>query len=107
MTAIPDPFQAVLKGTTLCLVAQGPLVASQVAAQRSALKEHLVRAEQAVVLDLGASDLVDSLGITLIVGLYKSCQERKLAFSIEGVNPEALRLFRFFSLNEFFEIREK
>jgi anti-anti-sigma factor len=107
MTSIPDPFNASLEGGILRLVAMVPLVAGNVAAQRTALKEHLDRAEQAVVLDLGKSDLVDSLGITLVVGLYKSCQERKLAFSVAGANAEVLRLFKFFSLNEVFEIRGK
>lgn len=105
MTANPDPFDIEVQGTTLRLVALGPLVASVVAAQRAALRELLKRAGQAVVLDLTAAELVDSLGITLIVGLYKTCQERKLAFSVAGANPEVLRLFRFFRLNEIFEIR--
>ena len=107
MTATPDPIQAILDGKVLRLVALVPLVASNVATQRAALKAHLEQAEQAVVLDLGQSDLVDSLGITLVVGLYKSCLERKLAFSVAGANAEVLRLFKFFNLNEIFEIREK
>jgi anti-anti-sigma factor len=107
MTATPDPIQAILDGKVLRLVALVPLVASNVAAQRTVLKEHLEQAEQAVVLDLGQSDLVDSLGITLVVGLYKSCLERKLTFSVAGANAEVLRLFKFFSLDEIFEIREK
>jgi anti-anti-sigma factor len=107
MTAIADPFDVVVQGPTLRLVAHGPLVASAVAAQRAALREHLKRAGQAVVLDLAASELVDSMGITLIVGLFKSCQERKLAFSVAGAHAEVLRLFRFFRLNEIFDIGEQ
>jgi len=107
MASIPDPFDASLTGGTLRLAALTPLVASNVTAQRAALKEHLGKAGQAVVLDLGKSEMVDSLGITLVVGLYKSCVEHKLPFSVEGASAEVLRLFRFFSLNEIFEIREK
>jgi len=107
MTPIPDPFAATLKGKTLRLAALGSLVANNVAAQRTYLKEHLDQAKKAVVLDLSAAEMVDSLGITLVVGLYKSCQERSLAFSVEGVNAEVLRLFKFFNLNEVFEIRER
>jgi anti-sigma B factor antagonist len=106
MTSTIDPFKATLAGTTLVLTALGNLVANNVDSQRASLKEHLGQAKQAVVLDLSSADLVDSLGITLVVGLYKSCKEKGLAFSVAGANVEVLRLFKFFSLNEVFEIRE-
>ncbi len=107
MISTPDPFTATFDGKVLRLAALGDLVASNVTAQRAFLKEHLGQAKKSVVLDLTASGMVDSLGITLIVGLFKSCQEHKLAFAVEGANTEVLRLFKFFSLNEVFEIREK
>ena len=105
MNPVPDPFNATTVGNALHLLALGNLVAGTVAAQRVFLGEHLDRAKHAVVLDLGGAELVDSLGITLVVGLYKSCQERKLDFSVEGVNAEVMRLFKFFSLNDVFQIR--
>lgn len=107
MKPMNDPFKVTLEGTTLRLAPLGNLVANNVDAQRAALKEHLGQAQKAVVLDLGAAELVDSLGITLVVGLYKSCKERGLAFSVAGASAEVLRLFKFFSLNEVFEIRER
>jgi anti-anti-sigma factor len=100
-------FTATLEGGTLRLLALGNLVANHVGAQRLFLKEHLGEAKEAVILDLGSVELVDSLGITLLVGLYKSCKEKQLGFRVEGVNSEVLRLCKFFSLNEEFEIRER
>ena len=107
MTNLPDTFDARLQDQVLYLAARGPLVAGHVHDQRAALKQHLALAEKAVVLDLSEADLVDSLGITLVVGLYKSCVEHNLFFSVSGANPEVLRLFKFFNLNEVFAIREK
>ena len=106
MTLNPDLFAILLEGGTLRLKAQDSLSAAHVAAQRAFLKECLGQAGNAVVLDLSSSELVDSLGITLVVGLYKSCKEKGLAFSVEGANAEVARLFKFFSLDELFEIRE-
>lgn len=105
--SIPDPFHAVAKEGVLHLEARTPLVAAYVAAQRDFLKAQLDRAERAVVLDLTCAELVDSLGVTLIVGLFKSCRERQLGFSVVGANTEVLRLFHFFSLNDCFEIMGK
>ena len=82
-------------------------MASSVEDQRRFLKEHLGQATQAVRLELDGAEQVDSLGVTLIVGLYKSCKERGLAFSVIGVNAEVMRLFKFFSLHTVFELREK
>jgi anti-anti-sigma factor len=106
MASMSVPFDVSSTGGTLRLVALVPLVASNIAALRAALKEHLGAAEQAVLLDLGHVELVDSLGIYLVVSLNKSCQERQVSFSVAGANAEVLRLFEFFGLNEVFDIRE-
>lgn len=107
MTLSSDPFTIALEGDTLRLKALDSLSATHVAAQRAFLKESLDKAGNAVVLDLGSSELVDSLGITLIVGLYKSCKERGLAFSVEGANAETARVFTFFGLDEIFATRTR
>ncbi len=85
---------------------KGDLVASTVEAMRESLLKALEGAEGAVVLDLGTSRQIDSLGITLVLGLFKTCQQRGLGFSIEGVNPDILRVFRLFNLTKFFPVTE-
>lgn len=85
---------------------KGDLVASTVEALRESLLKALEEADGPVVLDLGASRQIDSLGITLVLGLFKTCQQKGLAFSIEGVNTDILRVFRLFNLTKFFPVTE-
>ncbi len=85
---------------------KGDLVASTVEALREGLLKALEEADGPVVLDLGTARQIDSLGITLVLGLFKTCQQKGLAFSIEGVNPDILRVFRLFNLTKFFPVAE-
>jgi len=59
------------------------------------------------VLDLTAAEVVDSLGITLILGLFKTCQQKKIPFQVEGVSADLLRVFKLFSLPRLFTILER
>lgn len=93
-------------GGTTRLQPKGDLVASTVEALRDALLKSLEEAEGPVVLDLAASRQVDSLGITLVLGLFKSCQQKGLAFSVEEVNPDIHRVFRLFNLTKIFPVKE-
>jgi anti-anti-sigma factor len=62
--------------------------------------------QSAVVLDLGAVEQIDSLGITLVLGLFKTCQKTSASFGVEGVKPDIMRVFRLFNLPKFFSIAE-
>ena len=94
------------KNGDLRLKPKGDLVASRVDAQRLSLMKALEEGSGNVILDLGSAQQVDSLGITLVLGLFKSCQKQGFAFSVEGVSPDILRVFRLFNLQKFFPIRE-
>jgi anti-sigma B factor antagonist len=102
----PDTFTIHKEDGILRLEALDDLSASHVSAQQAFLKTCLDQAGEAVVLDLRRAELVDSLGITLLLGLWKSCKEKGLAFRVEGVNAEISRLFHLFSLDRVFEFRE-
>lgn len=90
----------------LRLSPKGDLVASTVEALRDGMLKAVEEAKGPVVLDLGTTRQIDSLGITLTLGLYKSCQKKGLEFSIEGASPDLLRVFRLFNLTRFFPIVE-
>ena len=66
----------------------------------------LETSSEGVVLDLAAVEQLDSLGITLVLGLFKSCQKAGRAFSVEGVKPDIMRVFKLFNLPRFFPIAE-
>jgi anti-anti-sigma factor len=82
------------------------LVASTVEALRDGLLKALGEAKGPVILDLSYTKQIDSLGITLVLGLFKTCQQKGLGFSVEGVSADILRVFRLFNLTKFFLVKE-
>lgn len=106
MTSVKSQLSAKKQGEVLRLTPKSDLVASTVEAHRTSLSKAIEDASGAVVLDLSSVEQVDSLGITLVLGLFKSCQKAGIAFSIEGVRPDILRVFRLFNLTKFFSIAE-
>lgn len=88
------------------LLASGDLVASTVEQERAALLSRIETLTGPVVFDLSQVQEIDSLGITLVLGLFKSCQKLGLPFSVEGVSPDIMRVFRLFSLPKVFPVRE-
>jgi anti-anti-sigma factor len=94
------------RAETLRILASGDLLASSVEGERTRLLGLLEGVAVPVVLDLAQVKEIDSLGITLVLGVYKTCQKRGLAFSLTGVHPEIMRVFRLFSLPKLFPIQE-
>ncbi|MBY0402943.1 MAG: STAS domain-containing protein, partial [Cyanobacteria bacterium] len=45
----------------------------------------------AVVLDLSRIELMDSIGVKIIIGLFTTCQEKNLSLSIEVASEQILR----------------
>jgi anti-anti-sigma factor len=106
MAAAKSPMKTQKADGTVRLNPNGDLVASTVETLRDGMLKALDAAKVAVVLDLSSSKQIDSLGITLVLGLFKSCQKKELAFSIEGANADLLRVFKLFNLTKFFPIAE-
>ena len=106
MTTGNPPLAAERDGARLRLQPQVNLVASTVEHQRSAMAQALKNPAGEVVLDLAQVEQLDSLGITLVLGLFKSCQKEGTPFRLEGVRPDLMRVFRLFNLAKFFPIRE-
>jgi serine/threonine-protein kinase RsbW len=106
MTTGNSPLLTKKKGDVLRLIPKSDLVASTVEQHRTSMMKALESAGDKVVLDLSSVELLDSLGITLVLGLFKSCQKSGAAFSIEGVKPDILRVFKLFNLTKFFPVVE-
>ena len=88
----------------LRLAPQQDLVASTVEALRAAFAKSLKGATGTLVLDLAQVEQTDSMGITLVLGLFKSCQAKGLGFRIQGANADIQRVFKLFNLTKFFEV---
>jgi anti-sigma B factor antagonist len=85
----------------------GNLVASTVEERRKMAMAALAAPCSEAILDLTESEVVDSLGITLILGLFKTCQQRHIPFRVEGANGDLMRVFKLFSLPKLFPIQER
>jgi anti-anti-sigma factor len=97
-------FVMVRSGNSLQIDAKANLVASTVQGQREVLLQALEPAPDKVVLNLGSTDQLDSLGITLILGLFKSCSKGSIPFEVQGVPPNMMRVFQLFSLQKLFPV---
>ena len=100
-----DTIKTAIEDNVLRIAPTNDLVASSVADARTEMLAALEGSYEAVVLDLSAIEQVDSLGISLVVGLCKTCQEKGAAFSVEGVNQNLLRVFKLFKLPEHFPVK--
>ncbi len=59
-----------------------------------------------MVLDVTQITTIDSLGIKLIVGLYKSCQEKKITLELEVASASLIKILNLCKLNQFIDIKE-
>ncbi|MFZ5986437.1 MAG: STAS domain-containing protein [Bacillota bacterium] len=57
-----------------------------------------------VVLDIRNVKIIDSTGISFVVGLYKSVKKLEKGFRIEGVCTDIQKLFNVMKLDEVFKI---
>jgi anti-anti-sigma factor len=104
MSGNSQTFKLERNDGTLRIEAAGNLVASSVEGQREFLLKALEKPEGKVVLNLSATDLVDSLGITLILGLFKTCQKSAIGFQVDGVSSSIMRVFKLFNLPKLFPV---
>lgn len=106
MTTPKSPLSTRRKDGQLRLAPRTDLVASTVEAHRTSMMKAIEGASESVVLDLADVEQIDSLGITLVLGLFKSCQKSGAVFSVVGVKPDILRVFKLFNLTKFFSVTE-
>jgi anti-anti-sigma factor len=57
-----------------------------------------------VIIDISGVKSIDSTGITLLIGIYKSMKAKGIITKLEGVSKEIYELFKYMSFEEVFEI---
>jgi anti-anti-sigma factor len=85
---------------------KGDIVASTVEAIKRSLLRAIEEADGLVTLDMALVKVVDSLGITLVLGLFKTCKAKELGFEVVNLNPDIHRVFKLFNLTKFFPVAE-
>jgi anti-anti-sigma factor len=100
-----ERIKATLQENTLRIAPLEDIVASSVEEMRTEVQAALKDLHDAVVLDISAVEQVDSLGISLVIGLFKNCQEKDRPFSVEGVSQDLVRVFNLFKLPHYFPVK--
>jgi len=61
---------------------------------------------KSIVLDLTQTDVIDSMGIKVLISLFKTCQERGLGFCLEGCSQSVLKVLKLCKMDRLFDITE-
>ena len=61
---------------------------------------------KSVVLDLSRTDVIDSMGIKLLIGLFKTCQEKALGFCLEVSSQSVLKVLKLCKIDQLIDIKE-
>jgi len=90
---------------------QKDLIAPNISEFKAKIVEFLEEDEESedldeVVLNLSEINNIDSMGVTFIVGLYKSIVKEGKSFRIEGSSDDIKQLFKLMKLDEFFDIED-
>ncbi|MBK8189455.1 MAG: STAS domain-containing protein [Vampirovibrionales bacterium] len=92
---------------TLRLTPEQDWHVSTVDAEQKAIEKALQsKTSGEVLLDLTQIDQMDSMGLKLLVGLYKTCVKKGLKLRVEASSSKILRLTRLCGLNQYIEIQE-
>ena len=59
-----------------------------------------------VILDLTQTTVMDSIGIKLLLGLYKSCQQKGLSLQVDVSSETIIRLFQLCQLTTLLNVHE-
>lgn len=87
-------------------IAKDNLVAANLENQMSMIKDAMSKNTDAeeVVLNLKNVTEIDSMGINLVVGLYKQVNALGKKFSVTNVSRPILNLFNLFKLTSYFDV---
>lgn len=102
-------MQRFLQGEQLIILAQFDLVASQLQEYVMNPVDFFSHPEEyrEVVLDISMVDIIDSTGITFIVGLFKAAANKGKKFHVKGMHQDIYHVFQLIKLDEAFDIELK
>ena len=70
-------------------------------------KSALAEAEgDSIILDLNQIDMVDSMGLKVIIGLYQSCQTENKTLEVHTQSPAIQRIFHMCNLGRFITVHQ-
>lgn len=84
------------------LIIQGRIDASTALSMKTTLKGISIQGD--IILNLEAVNFLDSMGITFLVSLHKSCREKGSRLVLSGIQEQPFRLLQLCSLDSIFMI---
>ncbi len=100
-------MQILADATTLKLIAEENLNSTFSEAIQSKMLAGLKETTaSSVVLDLNSTELIDAIGLKLILGLYQTCQQEKRQLSIEVTHPQVSKTLTLYKLDQMMKIQE-
>jgi serine/threonine-protein kinase RsbW len=83
---------------------EGDVVASNVDLLREELKKLIGEGIREMVLDMAAVEVIDSIGLGLIISVHNSLQKAGGNLTVINVSPDVLDLMRSMRLNRHFSV---
>ncbi|MDT8446252.1 MAG: STAS domain-containing protein [bacterium] len=95
-----------VEGDRLVCLPVEEIIASNVPTMRETLIEHLDEAKDwnELIFDCHKVETLDSIGINLIVGLFKRARVAGKEFRVVGCNPAMVKVLQLFRLDEQFPV---
>lgn len=102
-------MKAEIETDALWLTPESDLVASRIEALRNFFAEQMKAHPEAarIVLNVSGVETVDSLGVNLIVGLYREASAASKTMEIVGANDKFMKVASFFRLPAIFTIHQE
>ncbi len=96
-----------LDGRKLILDIQCDLTADRVKEVTTKAKESIksMSGYQEIVLDVHNMTIMDSIGVSFVIGIFKTSKSSGKDFKIIGANKDIAKLFNLMNLDEVFEVR--
>ena len=97
------------KDKTMICIPKEEIIATNVPAMRDILIVHLDSENfwQELVLDCSGIETLDSIGVNLIVGLFKKAKTANKEFKVIGCNPPIQKVLKLFRLDEQFKVEAR
>ena len=91
---------------TLYIVPNCDLTASHVEELRDGILNKLRSEEslESIVFDVKGIEVVDSLGVNLIIGTYRHAESQSIQFEVINANEKFMKISDFFQFENFFSV---
>jgi len=100
-------FEIRREGVCATVIPSGDVVASSVADLRPVLRDLVRSGAREVILDLGHAEMLDSMGIGLLLSAHNSVAQTGGTFSVIEASPEIVELLYSMRVHQHFRVAKR